>query len=131
MGFTDNTVGMEVAFVKKLLILFSFLLVSAAASQARAQYYGFYGGYYPWGFNYSTAAFAVDQGFATLQQTWTAIEQTQALENHIQVRRNNLENYKSVKAYYTTGIPPFAPVSPEGKPRSPKITWQDVQSIGH
>ncbi|MDL1873054.1 hypothetical protein FBR05_12780 [Deltaproteobacteria bacterium PRO3] len=118
--------------MKKLLILFGFLLGLGLAGEARAQYYGyFYGGYYPWGWNYSTAAFAVDQGFATLQQTWTAIEQTQALENHIQVRRNNLENYKSVKNYYTTGIPPFAPVSPEGKPRSPKITWQDVESIGH
>lgn len=120
--------------MKKLLILLTFLLGLGLVTELRAQCYGcsiYGGGYYPWGWNYSTAAFAVDQGFATLQNTWTAIEQTQALENHIQVRRNNLENYKSVQAYYTTGIPAFAPVSPEGKPRSPKITWQDVESIGH
>jgi len=125
---------MEVAFVKKYLILLAFFVAFGLASQAKAQCYGcniYGGGYYPypWGFNYSTAAFAVDQGFAALQQTWTALEQTKALENEIKVRRNNLENYKSVQAYYTTGIPAFAPVSPEGKPRSPKITWQDVESI--
>ncbi|MCE9624534.1 MAG: hypothetical protein K8R69_03630 [Deltaproteobacteria bacterium] len=118
--------------MKKYLILLSFFAVFGLASQAKAQCYGcniYGGGYYPWGFNYSTAAFAVDQGFATLQATWTAIEQTQALEKQIEIRRNNLENFKSVQAYYTTGIPAFAPVSPEGKPRSPKITWQDVESI--
>ena len=106
----------------------------AASGELKAQYYGGYGygygGYpYPWGWNYSTAAFAVDQGFATLQSTWTAVEQTQALENQIQIRRNNLENYKSVQRYYTEGIPAFAPVAPDGKPRNPKITWQDVESI--
>ena len=101
--------------------------------ELRAQYYGYgYGGSYypyPWGWNYSTAAFAVDQGFAALQNTWTAVEQTNALEKQIQIRRNNLENYKSVQRYYQEGIPAFAPVAPDGKPRNPKITWQDVESI--
>ncbi|MFO1463520.1 MAG: hypothetical protein U1F66_07055 [bacterium] len=125
--------------MKKILILLAFFGVLGIGGMARAQCYGCnvygYGAGlyypYPWGWNYSTAAFAVDQAFATIQSTWTAWEQTQALENHIMVRRNNLENYKSIKEMTTVGVPAFAPVSPEGKPRSPKITWQDVESIGH
>jgi len=126
---------MEVAFVKKILILLAFFCMAAFAGKASAQCYGcnVYGGAgyypYPWGWNYSTAAFAVDQAFATVQSTWTAWEETSAIEKNIEVRRSNLENYKSIKEMTTVGVPAFAPVSPEGKPRSPKITWQDVESI--
>lgn len=127
--------------MKKLLILLAFFMTIGAASELKAQYYGgyygggyggYYGGYgypYPWGWNYSTAAFAVDQFFGTVQQTWTAVEQTNALENQILIRRNNLENYKSIQRYHTEGIPAFSPVAPDGRPRNPKITWQDVESI--
>lgn len=126
---------MEVGVVKKLLILLAFFGIMGLGGELKAQYYGgYYGGYgayypYPWGWNYSTAAFAVDQTFATIQSTWTAVEQTNALENEIKIRRNNLENYKSVQRYYNEGIPAFAPIAPDGKPRNPKITWQDVESI--
>jgi hypothetical protein len=75
------------------------------------------------------AAFAVSEFFGAIQEGWTMLEQGKQIENEINTRRNNLENYKSVQRYYNEGIPPFAPVAPNGKPRSPKITWQDVESI--
>jgi len=130
-------------FVNKLLILISFLSVFLFGSEARSQcYYNCYygGGYagaslsYPFygaglGWNATTGVWAVNQAINVIQDTWTMIERDRAIEAELQARRNNLENYKSVQRYYTEGIPAFAPVAPNGKPRSPKITWQDVESI--
>ncbi|HCU25549.1 MAG TPA: hypothetical protein DF383_11090 [Deltaproteobacteria bacterium] len=120
--------------MNKLLILFIFLSSFGLASTVRANCYsncfygvGYYGSSLAW--NESTGIWAVNQAVGVIQDVWTAVEQGKALEAELQARRNNLENYKSVQRYYTEGIPAFSPVSPEGKPRSPKITWKDVESI--
>ena len=126
--------------ISKLLLIFIFLLSLGMAAPARAQYYGGYGynyGYvnsivglnpYYWPKSY-VAAYGVNQFFQAVQEGWTLLEQGKAVETEINVRRNNLENYKSVQRYYNEGIPPFAHTAPNGKPRSPKITFQDVESI--
>jgi len=128
---------------KKLSKLFIFLLFLASfgwGAKAQAQNYGF-GGYYGNYVNsvvglspvfytgYQQAAWGVNQFFGAVQDSWTLYEQGKAQENEINIRRSNLENYKSVQRYYNEGIPAFAPVGPDGKPRSPKITWKDVESI--
>jgi len=128
--------------MKKLLILFGFLVVLGVAPKVQAQC-GSFGcmstGYffnaaaytYIWN-NASTsqkAAYSVDMAFSALFSSLAFIEQGKRQENYINNRRYNLENYKSVKRYYTEGIPPFASRGPNGRPRSPKITWADVQSI--
>lgn len=120
-----------------LLILFVFLSSLGISGQALAQCYGCgYGYYNPYMGIYPSswtstqkATFGIYNFFDALNQGINLVEQGAAMEREIMVRRSNLENYNSVKRYYTEGIPPFASVAPDGKPRSPKITWQDVQSI--
>jgi hypothetical protein len=135
----------KAVFVKKLLILLTFFgfLCSgtSAVAQCYSSYYGCAGsGYYFglasytyfWNYadKYQKAAYATDMFFGTLQSSIAMVEESRAMENYILQRRDNLENYKSVQRYYNEGIPPFANRAPDGKPRSPKITWDDVQSIG-
>jgi len=128
--------------MKKLLILFVFSLCLLFGSELRAQcvsygcfnsnYYYNLGAYtYFWNnaSNSMKAAYAIDQSFGALFSSLNLIAEGRALENHINARRNNLENYNSIKRYYTEGIPPFATHGPDGRPRSPEITWSDVQSI--
>lgn len=113
--------------------LFVYCTLLAAApvlprAGAQAYYgYGYYSPYY--GNAYDKGAFAVDEFFDTLQGVWDTLEQSHALEAHIQDRRNRLENYKSVQRYYQEGIPPFAATGPDGRPRPPSIRWEDVESI--
>ena len=134
-------------YISKLLILLGLLTSLGLAGQAQAYCYysncynsgGYYGGYSYvnsvvglnpnyWPKSY-VAAYGVNQFFQAVQEGWTMLEQGKAIETEINVRRNNLENYKSVQRYYNEGIPPFAHTAPNGKPRSPKITFQDVESI--
>jgi len=132
--------------MRKILILLAFLCFFVS-SQARAQCYGYYCGssytsnYGFSGFNYGygyynpylpksyQAAYGIYQFFGALNEGITLLEQSHAQEEEIAARRSALENYKSVKNYYTVGIPPFANIAPDGKPRSSKITFQDVESI--
>lgn len=128
--------------MKKLLILLAFFTVFGFAAKSQAQcgsfgcgsvgyYYNLANFTYFWNNapGYLKTAYAVDMGFQALFSSISMIEHGRAVERHINTRRNNLENYKSVKRYYTEGIPPFADRGPDGRPRSPKITWADVQSI--
>lgn len=119
----------------KLLILVGIFTSAGISFKAHAQYYG-YGSVtsvvglnpYYWPKSY-VAAYGINQVFQAVQEGWTLLEQGKAVENEINARRSNLENYKSVQRFYNEGIPAFAPIAPNGKPRSPKITWQDVESI--
>lgn len=130
--------------MKKILIIsmsFLFLALGARAVKAQCVSFSCYGDGYLFGLgaytyfdnNASTSlkvAVGIDQGFAALFSSLALIEQGNAIEAQIHQRRTRLENYKTVKRLYTEGIPPFATVSPTGQARSPKITWEDVESIG-
>ncbi len=130
--------------MKKTLILLGFLsLALPGMRQSWAQcssmgcgttpgYYWDLGAYTYFLQNATTAtkaAYGIDMGFNALFSSLNMINQGKAMEQEINARRNNLENQKLVERYHTEGIPPFAAQGPDGKPRSPKITWQDVQSI--
>lgn len=141
MTIIREDIGVFVAQkLSKLFIFLGILIAFGFATEAKAQNYGFgsyYGNYassvvglspvYYTG--YQQAAWGVNQFFGAVQESWTLLEQGKRVENEINIRRNNLENYKSVQRYYNEGIPAFAPIAPDGKPRSPKITWKDVESI--
>lgn len=75
------------------------------------------------------AAYGIDLAFGAIFSSLKLLNEGRQLENYINAKRNSIENYKSVKRYYTEGIPPFASRGPDGRPRSPKITWSDVESI--
>jgi len=129
--------------MKKILILLSFLGISWLSPQVMAQCSSLGCGANPYYFydlaayqyflqNATTAtkiAVGIDMGFSALFSSIQLVQQGRALENQINIRRTRLENYKTVKRYYTEGIPPFASRGPDGRPRSPKITWGDVESI--
>ncbi len=126
--------------MKKLLFILSFLIFILLSFQktAQAQFnsffpsygYGTYGYYYPYyGSALDKAYYGTYQFFDTVNEVWSTVENSRATEAQIQNRRNNLENYKTLQRAQTEGIPPFADVGPDGKQRSPKITWQDVESI--
>jgi hypothetical protein len=128
--------------MRKSLILLAFLFGLGLAPKAHAQCvsYGCYGSDYYYDLaaytyfwnnasNSQKAAFAIDQSFGALFSTIAMLEDGKRMENYINSQRNALENYKSVQRYYTEGIPPFATHAPDGKPRSPKITWSDVENI--
>jgi hypothetical protein len=125
--------------VKKLIIITLFLISPVfSPARAEAQYYhpyfgngfGSYGYYYPYyGSAADKALYATYQFFGTTNEVWSTVQNNRALEGQIQHRQNNLENYKTLQRAQTGGIPPFAEVGPNGRPRSPKITWQDVESI--
>ncbi len=125
--------------LNKLLILLTFIVALGASGEALAQCYGCgnYGGFYnpymgifpSYATSTQKATWGIYNFFDAVNQGLDMMEQSAAMERNIMVRRSNLENYNSVKRYYTEGIPPFAAIAPDGKPRSPKITWQVVQSI--
>lgn len=135
--------GVKGVSMKKLLILFAFLTVCGFSQKSQAQCSslgcGLGAGYffdaaaytYVWDNapNYLKAAFGIDMAFSAIYSSINLLEEGKALENRINSQRNALENYNSVKRYYTEGIPPFATRGPDGRPRSPKITWSDVESI--
>jgi hypothetical protein len=125
--------------MKKLLILLVFLFGCGLSRQSLAQCYGcnvysgagYYGyGYYPYYASLDTKiAYGIDSFFYALQDVTNAVAENRAIEADTLARRNQLENNKTIQNYYTNGIPAFAPVAPDGKPRSPKITWRDVEDI--
>ncbi len=127
--------------MKKTLILLSFLVTCLFAFSAKAQSiaypvyngYGFnpYYSYYPYyyGSRSDKIAAGVYEFFWTLQDSLAFVNSARAAEAAIAQGYSNLENSKSVKRYYTEGIPPFSPITPDGRPRPPQITWQDVESI--
>lgn len=131
--------------MKKILIILTvlgFLALGRGQAQAQCLSYGCYGNSYLYGLaaytyfdnNASTSlkvAAGIDQGFSALFSSLALIEQGKALDAHIHERRTRLENAKMIRNLYTEGIPPFATVTPTGQERSPKITWDDVESIGH
>ena len=123
-----------------LLILFAFFFIGLAASGARAQscagctYYGdmYYPsmGIYPQYWSTSDQiTYGINNAFATIQSVTSSLQYDRQVEANINSRRNALETQNSLNRLATEGIPPFASISPEGRPRSPKITWQDVESI--
>jgi hypothetical protein len=128
--------------MRKILILLGFTLCFGLAQKVNAQcnYYSCASPGYYWDLaaytyfwdnasNSMKAAYSIDMGFNAIFTTISMLEDGKRLENQINAGRNALENYNSVKRYYTEGIPPFATQGPDGKPRSPKITWSDVESI--
>jgi hypothetical protein len=128
--------------MRNLLILFGFLVCLGIAPQVKAQctsygcsssgyYYDLAAYTYFWdnASDSMKAAYAIDQSFSAIFSTIAMIEDGRRMEKNINYQRNALENYNSVVRYYTEGIPPFATHSPSGRPRSPKITWSDVEGI--
>lgn len=129
--------------MKKLLIFLGFFGLLLAASPARSQCFSYGCNNNPYYYydlasytyflqnapSYLKIAVGIDAGFAAIQHGIYLADESKAMNQYMMARRNELENYKSVKRYYTEGIPPFATIAPNGKPRSPKITWSDVESI--
>jgi hypothetical protein len=128
--------------MRNLLIIFGLFSCLLFSPQVKAQCvsYGCSSSGYYWDLaaftyfwdnasNSMKAAYSIDQAFSAIFSTISMIEDGKRMENQINAQRNSLENYKSVVRYYNEGIPPFAPQGPDGRPRSPKITWSDVESI--
>lgn len=124
--------------MRKFLILLGFIGLFSFSSGAQAQYYGASGYYndlanYTYFWNYASssqkAMFGIDQFFGALNSTVNYHRRNKAAEQAINNGRNQLENYQSLKRYVTEGPLPFASHGPDGKPRSPKISWDDVQNI--
>ncbi|MCP5468193.1 MAG: hypothetical protein H7A32_02875 [Deltaproteobacteria bacterium] len=124
--------------MRKFFISFIFIAAASLASPSQAQYYGGTSYYndmanYTYFWNYATdaqkAIFGIDQFFGALNYSVGYHRQTKAAEQAINQGRNQLENYKSLKRYVTEGPVPFASHAPDGRPRSEKIRWEDIQSI--
>lgn len=114
-------------FKSKLLILLILLVGLALPASSQAQLY-----YYGNPFHMSTSnqvAYGINNFFGALNDGLNMMEQNRAIEQNMAIRRNNLETYRSLRRLQEEGPLPFAPVAPDGKPRSPQITWDDVQSI--
>lgn len=125
--------------MKKILILLTFLGLGLVSGKVQAYCYGYscggygygygYGGYYYKPTKMELAYFATNNFFWAVNSAMDAAEDLKAMENNLAIRRQNLENSKSVQNYYNGTIVPFAPIAPNGKPRPPQITWKDVESI--
>ena len=125
--------------MKKILIYFSFLAVFClfGSIKVEAQVYSYYGYSTPYYhtniFKHMTktdmAIYSINSFFGALDSALYNLEQIKAYERYVQTKSNQIEDMKSLQRYYTEGIPAFSPVTPEGKPRSPKINWQDVDRI--
>lgn len=117
--------------MRKLLVIVGFFSIFSLSSQAFAYGYGFYS--YPYYFSSMTQAekinFGVANFFDTAVTVWDTLERNKINNKAIEARQEQIDQYKSIQRYQTQGIPAFSPVAPDGNPRPPSITWQDVQDI--
>ena len=128
--------------IKKTMIFLSLFVGFSFTSHA--QTYGYYGGFNPYPLAYygaygpsiwsqmsktDKAYVAVNTFFNTVDYAVGTYQRHQAFEQQLMQRNQQIEDYKSMQNYYYQGIPPFSPYTPDGKPRNPKITWDDVEKI--